>query len=304
MAEFLGKLGRVLGEESIKVKERMASHTTFRIGGPADYYVTPNTIEELAAVVGLCRQEEMPYYVVGNGSNLLVSDKGYRGVIIAMTDSLGFCKIEGTRVSAGAGIRLYRLAKAIEEAGLTGFEFAAGIPGTLGGALVMNAGAYGFEMKDILVSANVLDPSGEILTLTGEELELGYRHSCIHEKGYIVLEAVFELVPGDAARIRETMEELSRRRREKQPLDYPSAGSTFKRPAGNFAGKLIEEAGLRGYQSGGAQVAEKHCGFVINRDHATAADVRTLCLEVARQVKEHSGIDLEMEVKMLGEFQE
>lgn len=302
MAEFCAKLGKILREESIKTNESMAAHTTFRIGGPADYYVTPETIEELAAVAQLCRQEQMPYYVIGNGSNLLVGDRGYRGVIIAMTDRLGTCSIEGNRVTAGAGIRLYRLAKAIEEAALTGFEFAAGIPGTLGGALVMNAGAYGSEMKDILVSARVLDPSGRILDLKAEELELGYRHSCIPEKGYIVLEGTFELVPGEASAIRETMEELSRRRREKQPLDYPSAGSTFKRPEGNFAGKLIEEAGLRGFRVGGAQVAEKHCGFVINRDHATARDVRSLCREAARQVKEHSGVELEMEVKMLGEF--
>ena len=301
MAEFRAKLGRVLEEESIKTDEVMASHTTFRIGGPADYYVTPKTAEELAAVIQLCRQEQMPYYVVGNGSNLLVSDKGYRGVIIAMTDSLGACAIEGTTVTAGAGIRLYRLAKQIEEASLTGFEFAAGIPGTLGGALVMNAGAYGSEMKNILTSAKVLDPEGRILTLTAEELDLSYRHSCIPEKGYIVLEGTFRLSPGEASKIRETMEDLSRRRREKQPLDYPSAGSTFKRPEGNFAGKLIEEAGLRGFTVGGAQVAEKHCGFVINRNHATAADVRALCREVAARVKADSGIDLEMEVKLLGE---
>lgn len=301
MAEFRAKLGRVLEEESIKTDEIMASHTTFRIGGPADYYVTPKTAEELAAVIQLCRQEQMPYYVVGNGSNLLVSDKGYRGVIIAMTDSLGACTIEGTTVTAGAGIRLYRLAKQIGEASLTGFEFAAGIPGTLGGALVMNAGAYGSEMKNILTSAKVLDPEGRILTLTAEELDLSYRHSCIPEKGYTVLEGTFQLAQGEAARIRETMEDLSRRRREKQPLDYPSAGSTFKRPEGNFAGKLIEEAGLRGFTVGGAQVAEKHCGFVVNKNHATAGDVRTLCREVAKRVKEHSGVDLEMEVKILGE---
>ena len=303
MAEFLEQLGRLLEEGSVKTDERMANHTTFRIGGPADYYVTPKNVGELSAVVQLCRQEQMPYYVVGNGSNLLVSDSGYRGVIIAMTDSLGSCQIDGTRVTAGAGIRLYRLAKKIEEASLTGFEFAAGIPGTLGGALVMNAGAYGSEMKNILTSADVLDRDGRILTLTAEELELGYRHSCIPEKGYLVLSGTFELSHGEPANIRETMEELSRRRREKQPLEYPSAGSTFKRPEGHFAGKLIEEAGLRGFSVGGAQVAEKHCGFVINRDHATASDVRNLCREVAKRVKEHSGVDLEMEVKILGDIE-
>ncbi len=303
MAEFLEQLGRLLEEASVKTDERMANHTTFRIGGPADYYVTPKTVGELSAVVQLCRQEQMPYYVVGNGSNLLVSDSGYRGVIIAMTDSLGTCQIDGTRVTAGAGIRLYRLAKQIEEASLTGFEFEAGIPGTLGGALVMNAGAYGSEMKNILTSADVLDRDGRILTLTAEELELGYRHSCIPEKGYLVLSGTFELSHGEPAKIRETMEELSRRRREKQPLEYPSAGSTFKRPEGHFAGKLIEEAGLRGFTVGGAQVAEKHCGFVINRDHATASDVRTLCREVAKRVTERSGVGQEMEVKRLGDIE-
>lgn len=301
MTEFRSQLGNILKEESIKTQESMAKHTTFRIGGPADYFVTPKTAEQLAAVVRLCREIQMPYYVVGNGSNLLVSDKGYRGVIIAMTESLGECRIDGTTVTAGAGIRNYYLAKRIEEAGLTGFEFAAGIPGTLGGALVMNAGAYGSEMRHILVSARVMDRDGNILNLPAEELELGYRHSCIPEKGYIALEGTFQLAPGNPEEIRARMGELSGKRREKQPLEYPSAGSTFKRPVGHFAGQLIEEAGLRGFTVGGAQVSEKHCGFVINRNHATAADVRQLCREVAGRVKEHSGIDLEMEVKILGE---
>lgn len=299
MAEFLEQLGRLLEEASVKTDERMANHTTFRIGGPADYYVTPKTVGELSAVVQLCRQEQMPYYVVGNGSNLLVSDSGYRGVIIAMTDSLGTCQIDGTRVTAGAGIRLYRLAKQIEEASLTGFEFAAGIPGTLGGALVMNAGAYGSEMKNILTSADVLDRDGRILTLTAEELELGYRHSCIPEKGYLVLSGTFELSHGEPANIRETMEELSRRRREKQPLEYPSAGSTFKRPQGAYASQLIDQCGLRGLTVGGAQVSKKHAGFVVNIGGATCADVLGLVEQVKDCVKEKTGFVLEMEVRQL-----
>lgn len=309
MEEFRAKLDKILDRTDIHTDERMSAHTSLRIGGPADYYVTPESVSQLAALISLCREEKMPYYVLGNGSNLLVSDKGFRGMMIAITDSLGGCAIEeiqgddtAMRVTAGAGIRLYQLAKGVEEASLTGFEFAAGIPGTLGGALVMNAGAYGSEMKDILTQAKVLDEDGRVRTLSAAQLELGYRTSVIPGKGYVVLEGTFVLKKGDPTAIRERMAELSLRRRTKQPLDYPSAGSTFKRPAGHYAGVLIEEAGLKGFRLGGAQVSEKHAGFVINREQATAADVRNLCKEVAARVKEHSGVELEMEVKMLGEL--
>lgn len=309
MGEFRSKLDKILNQRSIKTNEMMREHTTFRIGGPADYYVTPESVDQLSAVIRLCKEERMPYYVIGNGSNLLVSDKGFRGMMIAMTDSMGACKIERIegddslmRVTAGAGIRLFCLAKRIEEASLTGFEFAAGIPGTLGGALVMNAGAYGSEMKDILVSARVLDVNGNMLSLTAEELELGYRTSCIAGRGYTALEGTFELKVGNPKLIREKREELSLKRRMKQPLEYPSAGSTFKRPDGYFAGVLIEEAGMKGVRTGGAQVSDKHAGFVINRDNATAADVRDLCREVAVRVKKNANVNLEMEVKILGEI--
>lgn len=303
MSEFRSRLEQILGRENIRLDEPMRSHTTFRIGGPADYYVMPETEEQLSALLVLCKEEQMPYYVLGNGSNLLVSDEGYRGVVISMTERWSGCEVLGNRLRVGAGALLSRTANRAREASLTGFEFAAGIPGSFGGALVMNAGAYGGEMKQVVVSARVMDADGKILELAAEELELGYRTSCIAKRGYLVLEGVIELQPGDAQEIGARMADLALQRRTKQPLEYPSAGSTFKRPEGYFAGKLIDDAGLRGFQLGGAQVSEKHCGFVINKDQATAADVRKLCREVARQVREQFGVELEMEVRTLGEFE-
>lgn len=303
MMNFLEKLRAAAGDASVKEQESMSGHTTFRVGGPARYFVSPSGERELAAVVRLCREEAVDFYILGNGSNLLISDRGYDGVMIQMSSGFsGFARETGRPgcYRAGAGLLLSRIARNVLEDGFSGFEFAAGIPGTLGGAVVMNAGAYGGEMKDILTCVRVMTPEGEILELPAGELELGYRHSCIPEKGYIVLEAEFCLETGDPAAIRERMEDLAARRREKQPLEYPSAGSTFKRPEGYFAGKLIEEAGLKGYRQGGAQVSEKHCGFVINRDGATAADIREICRVIRRRVWETSGVMLETEVKMLG----
>lgn len=299
MNDFEQKLIHLLGGEAVKTEEPMKKHTTFRIGGPAQYYAAPADAEAVAGAIGLCRTEGVPYYIIGNGSNLLVSDEGWRGVVIS-TEALSRCQVQGNRVLAGAGVLLARMAKAAKEASLTGFEFAAGIPGTLGGALVMNAGAYGSEMKDVLVFATVLAPDGSVHKLSGDELELGYRTSCIPAKGYVVLEAEVELKPGDMASIQARMDDLAHQRRSKQPLEYPSAGSTFKRPAGYFAGKLIDDAGLRGFQVGGAQVSEKHCGFVINKEQATAADVMALCQAVKDKVMEAFGVELEMEVKQLG----
>lgn len=287
-------------EASLRFDEPMSAHTTFRIGGPAKVFVCPGNEEELASVLILCGKENIPYAILGNGSNLLVSDSGFDGVVISLEKHWSFLKAEGTKIRAGAGQFLSRIARLALENGLTGLEFASGIPGTAGGALVMNAGAYGSEMKDVLVSAKVMTAQGEILTLSGEELELGYRRSNIPEKGYIVLEVLFELKKGNPDAISARMRELAGKRREKQPLEYPSAGSTFKRPEGNFAGKLIEEAGLRGFQIGGAQVSEKHCGFVVNRGGATAKDVMELCDYIKERVKETSGVELEMEVKRLG----
>jgi UDP-N-acetylmuramate dehydrogenase len=280
----------------------MKKHTTFRIGGPADYYVMPRSAEEIAKVLQVCQDAQMPYYILGNGSNLLVSDEGYRGVVIQIFKNFNEIQVEGTKIRAKAGALLSKIAHVALDEELTGFEFAAGIPGTLGGAAVMNAGAYGGEMKDVLETVTVLTKEGEVLTLKKEELELGYRTSIIAKKGYLVLEAVLSLKKGVREEIAGVMEELKEKRVTKQPLEYPSAGSTFKRPEGYFAGKLIMDAGLRGFAVGDAKVSEKHCGFVINKGNASAADVRSLMSQVAGIVKEQTGVTLEPEVKMLGEF--
>ena len=291
-----------LGSDNVYRNEPMRKHTTFRIGGPADFYLCPHSAKEIQKTVAICREEELPYFILGNGSNLLVSDQGYRGVVIQLWKNVSDILVEGCRIRAKAGASLAKIAGEALEEGLTGMEFAAGIPGTLGGAVVMNAGAYGGEMKDILQEALVMDEQGEIFTLKKEELHLGYRTSIIKEKGYIVLAAALELKPGDRKEIKEKMDELKQRRVEKQPLDMPSAGSTFKRPEGYFAGKLIMDAGLRGFSVGGGQISEKHCGFVVNTGKATANDVLTLIREVQKRVRDKFGVELETEVKFLGEF--
>ena len=291
-----------LGSDNVYRNEPMRKHTTFRIGGPADFYLCPHSAKEIQKAVAICREEELQYFILGNGSNLLVSDQGYRGVVIQLWKNVSDILVEGWRIRAKAGASLAKIAGEALEEGLTGMEFAAGIPGTLGGAVVMNAGAYGGEMKDILQEALVMDEQGEIFTLKKEELHLGYRTSIIKEKGYIVLAAALELKPGDRKEIKEKMDELKQRRVEKQPLDMPSAGSTFKRPEGYFAGKLIMDAGLRGFSVGGAQISEKHCGFVVNTGKATANDVLTLIREVQKRVRDKFGVELETEVKFLGEF--
>ena len=298
---FYDKLNNVIAKDSILLDEPMSRHTTFRVGGPADFFVTPKAKEEVRDVIRICKEAGMPYYIIGNGSNLLVSDAGYRGVIVQIYKEMNEVKAEGDLVKAQAGALLSGIAAKALGAELSGFEFASGIPGTIGGACVMNAGAYGGEMKDVLESVTVLTGEGKIIELGRNELELGYRTSVIAKKGYIVLGAVLKLERGDGEKIKTYMDELKEKRVTKQPLEYPSAGSTFKRPEGYFAGKLIEDAGLRGFQVGGAQVSEKHCGFVINRDHATAADIMELMRQVQIRVKENSGVDLEPEVKRLGD---
>ena len=240
--------------------------------------------------------------IIGNGSNLLVGDKGIRGVVIEMGKHAAKVKVEEDRITAEAGAMLAAVAKQAARAGLSGMEFACGIPGTIGGAVVMNAGAYGGEMKDIIRSVTVLTKAGEQKKLSLEELELSYRHSCIPENEYIVLQAELKLFPEEKEKIEARMEELKNQRVTKQPLEYPSAGSTFKRPEGYFAGKLIQDAGLRGFQVGGAQVSEKHCGFVINKEHATASDIDNLIKEVQDRVEQKFGVRLETEVKYIGEF--
>lgn len=303
MTEFLANLTEAAGgSERVRIEEPMKKHTTFRTGGPALYFVTPSCEKEIASVVNLCRREKMPYYILGNGSNLLVSDKGYDGVIISMTKGFSQIEVRDQVITAGSGALLSRIARTALEESLTGLEFAAGIPGTLGGAVVMNAGAYGGEMKQVLQSVSVLTKDGQVKEIPAEELELGYRKSCIQREEYIVLSAEILLKQGEKSEIQAQMEDFAARRREKQPLEYPSGGSTFKRPEGYFAGKLIEDAGLKGFTVGGAQVSEKHSGFVINRNGATSADVYELCRQVQARVKEKFGVDLEMEVKRLGDF--
>lgn len=300
--KFYDELLKILPAEQVKVQEPMKSHITFRVGGPADYFVMPKTKEELKGIIACCKEQEIPYYIIGNGSNLLVSDKGYAGVVVQIFKSMNDIVCDGNIIRAQAGALLSAVANRALEEGLTGFEFAAGIPGTLGGACVMNAGAYGGEMKDVLKEVTVLTEDGEFVTLKDYELELGYRTSVIAKRKYIVLDAEVELVRGDKAEIKERMDDLKERRIMKQPLEYPSAGSTFKRPEGYFAGKLIEDTGLRGFQVGGAQVSEKHCGFVINKDNATAADIAELMRQVSEKVEKKFGVTLEAEVKRLGEF--
>lgn len=299
--QFLTELQNVMGGSGIFMEEPMKKHTTFRVGGPADVLVQPDETA-LAAILALCRQYHVPYSFIGNGSNLLVGDKGIRGVVIEMTDPMGNIEVDGTKITAQAGAMLSKIANTAASNGLGGMEFAAGIPGSVGGAVVMNAGAYGGEMKDIIEKVYVLDENGAQLELDRDVLDLGYRHSCIPEKKYIVTKVVLELVPRNEAEIRSEMKELNEKRAEKQPLQYPSAGSTFKRPEGYFAGKLIMDAGLRGYQVGGAQVSEKHCGFVINKGDATAADICQLMRDVSDKVQAQFGVVLEPEVKMIGEF--
>lgn len=298
MDKFYHELRRLLPEADIRWEEPMKKHTTFRIGGPARLFVAPRSEEELKAAAEQCRRRGTAWYVIGNGSNLLVNDQGYEGVILS-TERLDNMEVLGEEIKAAAGVRLSRLAKAAAEESLAGLEFAAGIPGTLGGAVVMNAGAYGSEMKEVLTWVRVLDRSGCIKRLDVEELELGYRKSCVERNGYVVLEAGLKLSKGDRSGILDRMEELAGKRREKQPLEYPSAGSTFKRPKGYYAARLIDEAGLRGCRVGDAQVSEKHCGFVVNLGDATAADVLALCEKVRRQVAETFGVDMELEIKKL-----
>jgi UDP-N-acetylmuramate dehydrogenase len=287
-----------LRQEHIEVrcKEPMALHTSFRIGGPAEFFVLPKNMEELRDALACIREAGVPLHVLGRGSNVLVRDEGLKGAVISMEKLTG-SSVQGCVIEAYAGESLIALSRLAAEQGLSGLEFAYGIPGSLGGAVVMNAGAYGGEMKDVLVSAQVLTPDGAICTLRASELELGYRTSCIERKGYIVLSAVMQLCEKPIEDIQSVMQKNMQARKEKQPLEYPSAGSTFKRPEGYFAGKLIMDAGLRGFTVGGAQVSEKHCGFVINREGATAADVHELIRRVQEQVRAQFGVELECEIK-------
>lgn len=296
------KVVDIVGEENVHTDEPMSRHTTFRIGGNADYFVKPGNADEVAAVIAVCREYSIPYFILGNGSNLLVSDDGYRGMIINIMDNMDSVTVDGRIITAQAGAMLVRVSVMARDNALTGLEFASGIPGTIGGAVYMNAGAYGGEMKNVVKTVRAIDEYGRIYELDSEKMDFSYRHSIVEERKLIVLEVTLELEHGSREAIDDRMKELAEARRSKQPLEYPSAGSTFKRPEGYFAGKLIMDAGLRGYSVGGAQVAEKHCGFVINKGGATASDVVELIRDVQHDVDDKFGVTLEPEVKMLGEF--
>lgn len=291
------------GTDHIYREEPMKNHTTFRIGGNAEVFAAPDSADGVERVLQICREENIPCTVIGNGSNLLVGDRGVCGVVLQIYRNYASIRIEGTDLYVQAGALLGQTAAAAAREGLTGLEFASGIPGTIGGAAAMNAGAYGGEMKDVLVWVKAINRDGHVRQYAAEELELGYRTSRIQKEALVVLEVKLSLQQGDPVKIRERMEELKEQRVAKQPLEYPSAGSTFKRPEGYFAGKLIMDAGLRGFSVGDAQVSEKHCGFVINRGNATAADVMALVSQVQTIVEEKFGVQLELEVRRIGTFE-
>lgn len=300
--ELIQKISQYIPKERILVQEPMKLHTTFRVGGPAALYIELTSEQEFRDILTLLDTEEEDYFTVGNGSNLLISDTGYDGIILHPAKAFSDVRVEGERLVCESGATLAAIARVALENELTGFEFAAGIPGSLGGAIVMNAGAYDGEMKQVVESVRMVTPKGEIVTKSCEEMLFSYRHSILKEESYVVLSVTIKLKKGDKQQIKARMDELAAKRREKQPLEYPSAGSTFKRPEGYFAAKLIQDAGLRGFQVGGAQVSEKHCGFVINKDNATAQDVCELMKKVQEQVQEKFGVMLEPEVIRLGDF--
>ena len=294
------RLRAIVGEENLLVNEPMSEHTTFEIGGPADFYVIPEDFDEVRDVIAACKDAGVDYFVLGCGSDLLVSDEGYRGVIVAVADGLVGVSVEDDEICCQAGVGLREASEMACELGLSGLEFACGIPGSVGGACFMNAGAYGGCMADALKEVRVLLPDGSVVDVPAGELDLGYRKSRIADEGWVVLSATFGLNPGDPEKIRATMDDLTHQREEKQPLELPSAGSTFKRPEGHFSGKLITDAGLKGYQSGGAAVSKKHAGFVVNVGGATAADVHAVIEHVQDEVERQFSVRLEPEVRFLG----
>lgn len=294
-------LAEVVDKDNVKNYVPMAEHTSFKIGGPADILVTPKTAQQIAKIIEISKTERVPIFIMGNGSNLIVREKGIRGITVKLFDNFGAYEVEGTVIKAHAGILLSNLSNIAYQNGLTGLEFASGIPGTLGGAIAMNAGAYGGEMKDVVVKTEYIDKDGNIKSVEADEHCFGYRTSFIQKEGGIVLSSELKLKAGDKNQIKALMDDLCKRRNEKQPLKMPSAGSVFKRPEGYFAGKLIEDCGLRGYSIGGAQVSGMHCGFIVNKGNAVAGDVIALIELIKRTVKNKFGVDLETEVKIVGE---
>lgn len=290
----------IYDKEQIEINSEMKNHIYFKVGGKVDIFVSPNTIDQVIKTLSVCKENNIPYYIIGNGSNLIVRDGGIRGVVIKLS-ALNEISLNEKEIKASCGALLKDVSNKALEATLTGFEFACGIPGSVGGAVFMNAGAYDSEVKNVIIRAEVLDKDGNIKTLSKEELELGYRTSKVMQEGFIVLNATFLLKDGDPEKIKRRIDELTFRREDKQPLEYPSAGSTFKRPEGHFAGKLIEDSGLKGFNIGGAAVSEKHSGFVINKGGATAKDILDLIEYVQKEVKRQYGVDLYPEVRIIGE---
>lgn len=298
--EIVTRLINITGKDNVRINEPMKNHTTFKIGGPAQYYVTPESVTQIQEVVSLCRDMNIPLHVIGNGSNILVGDDGVDGVVLALFNTFSDYEIKDNVITAQAGMSLIKLAVIALREGLTGLEFASGIPGSVGGAVYMNAGAYDGQMKDVVTSVTVLDEAGNIRILGRNELDMGYRTSAVAKHNMIVLQVIIELKAGDKEQIKDRMNQLSELRKQKQPLEYPSAGSTFKRPEGYFAGKLIADAGLKGYSIGGAAVSEKHAGFVVNMGGATAKDVVELTDYIKKRIIEQFGVTLELEIKKIG----
>ena len=298
--EIVTRLINITGKDNVRINEPMKNHTTFKIGGPAQYYVTPESVTQIQEVVSLCKDKNIPLHVIGNGSNILVGDDGVDGVVLALFNTFSDYEIKDNVITAQAGMSLIKLAVIALREGLTGLEFASGIPGSVGGAVYMNAGAYDGQMKDVVTSVTVLDEAGNIRILGRDELDMGYRTSAVAEHNMIVLQVIIELKAGDKEQIKARMNQLSELRKQKQPLEYPSAGSTFKRPEGYFAGKLIADAGLKGYSIGGAAVSEKHAGFVVNMGGATAKDVVELTDYIKKRIIEQFGVTLELEIKKIG----
>jgi UDP-N-acetylmuramate dehydrogenase len=300
-AELVDEIKKAIPKLCLSVDVPMKEHTSFRVGGPADVMLFPTSREELQQLLRFLKEKQVPIYIMGNGSNLLVRDGGIRGAVVRLADNFSNISVEGTRIKAEAGVSLAKLAHTAWQAGLQGLEFASGIPGTLGGAVAMNAGAYGREMVDVLQSVTVCDLRGNLHHFALDDLQLGYRTSRVRTEGYITLEALIQLEPGDGMAIRLEMDELNRKRREKQPLEFASAGSTFKRPPGYYAGKLIDDAGLRGLRVGDAQVSCRHCGFVINRGAASASEILELIALIKERVWDKFQVRLELEVQVVGE---
>ena len=299
---FLAACGKILTQDQILLDASMREHTTFKIGGPADCLLLPKSLEETQRLLTLVQEYELPLTIIGNGSNMLVRDKGIRGVVIKFARNMSAIRVDGSCMVVGAGALLKDVSDAAADHCLAGLEYACGIPGSIGGAVFMNAGAYGGEMKNVVKSVKAVTRSGEVKTYAKDELELGYRHSIFQSNGEAIVEVELELTPGEESAIRAAIADFTARRESKQPLEMPSAGSTFKRPEGYFAGTLIDQTGLKGLQVGGAQVSTKHAGFVVNAGGATAEDVLNLIKEVQKRVKEAHGVELQPEVRMIGEI--